>query len=133
MYQNIFQMLSPTNDFQTISNVCPAQDANNVHFDELFVLENSGLGGDERVREEEELAGSRIHEYRSSEQVNLSAEDDETLTLRYARPAQNGDTSQLPADAIPNNFFFKMEVWVNGRILTLECILIADFSEILYM
>ena len=72
---------------------CPAQDANNVHFDELFVLENSGLGGDERVREEEELAGSRIHEYRSSEQVNLSAEDDGTLTLRYARPAQNGDTS----------------------------------------
>ena len=72
---------------------CPAQDANNVHFDELFVLGNSGFGGDERVREEEELAGSRIHEYRSSEQVNLSAEDDENLTLRYARPAQNGDTS----------------------------------------
>ena len=69
------------------------QDASNVHFDELFVLGNGRFGGDERVREEEELAGSRIHEYRSSEQVNLSAEDDGTLTLRYARPAQNGDTS----------------------------------------
>ena len=42
---------------------CPAQDANNVQFDELFVLGNSGFGEDERVREEEELAGSRIQEY----------------------------------------------------------------------
>ena len=71
---------------------CPAHSANNELIDELIVRGNGRLEGEERVREEEELAMRRIHEDKDSEQVNSDAEDVGSPNLSHIGYVHNEGT-----------------------------------------